>query len=322
VAIQRYGFSAARMMHSYVRDNADRIFVCATAPASFSAASTQPSKIVSANATAGDWTIASGSKGPEMTFAQRTLTIEGSGSASHLVFARSSGSTILVVTDCCGAATLISGNSITIQSWTLESDFGDAMAATRPVMEHAGLAVLIDHNLIRNPINVGATAAGEWRSVNGVIVNVSATAGPPGVSEDVAKLIMTNAAVNHIWVNSARTALVSGDVYRTQMDIKSGNGSAMAATFVGIRTTDMEAGTPTTWVNTTTWTLSNVSHVSSDITQLSTDWYRIRAWSTASGGATPQLRILFSSAASDQTMTGNNNAGHYFTNAQLIRELN
>jgi hypothetical protein len=321
VAIQRYGFSAARMMHSYVRDNADRIFICATAPASFSAASTQPSKIVSANATAGDWTIASGANGPEMVFGQRTVTVEGSGSASHLVFARSSGSTILVVTDCCGTTTLASGDSVTIPAWLIASDFGEAMAVTRPTMIHNGLSVLIEHNLIRNPINVGATAGGEWRSVNGVVVHVSATAGPPGITQDVAKLMLTNQSVNHIWVNSARSALVSGDVYRTEIKIKSGDGSAFGATFVGIRTTDMEAGTPTTWVNTTTWTLSNVTHASSDITQLSTDWYRVRAWSTASSSTTPQVRILFSSAASDQTMTGNNTTGHYFTDAMLVREL-
>lgn len=320
--MQRFGFSAARMMHSYVRDNADRIFICATAPASFSAASNQPSKIVSANATAGDWTISSGANGPEMVFAQRTMTVEGSGSASHLVFARASGSTILIVTDCCGVTTLASGNSVTIPAWQIASDFGEVMQVNRPAMIHNGLSVLVEHNLIRNPINVGATAAGEWRSVAGVTVDVSATAGPPGVTQDVPKLVLTNQNVVHIWVNSARTALVSGDVYRTEMAIKSGNGSAVDATFVGIRTTDMESGTPTTWVNTTTWALSNSTHASADLTQLSTDWYRVRAWATASSGPTPQLRIIFSSAASDQSMTGNNSGGHYFTNAMLIRELN
>jgi hypothetical protein len=318
VAIQRFGFSAARMMHSYVRDNADRIFICATAPASFSAASTQPSKIVSANATAGDWTIASGSKGPEMTFAQRTMTIEGSGSATHLVFARASGSTILVVTDCCGATALISGNAITIPSWTLESDFGDAMAATRPVMEHAGLAVLIDHNLIREPINVGATANGDWFSTVNMNVVVSATAGPPGVTQDVAKVRMLNAG-SHIWTCSARSALVDQAIYRTQIDIKSGDATAANGDYFGMRTTGMQTVT-TTWVNVESWTIDSSNALSADITgPMTGGWYTIRHWASASSG-TAQLRLIFSSAASDQSLNGLN-TGHFFTNAMIVREF-
>jgi hypothetical protein len=122
--VQRYGFSAARAAHSYLKDNADQLFICTTAPSSYSAASTQPQKVVSANVTAGDWTQASAVAGPAIGFKQRTVLIEGSGSASHLVFAKSSGSTILIMTDVCGAP-LVSGGSVIIPQWRVEASAGD-----------------------------------------------------------------------------------------------------------------------------------------------------------------------------------------------------
>jgi hypothetical protein len=315
--VQRFGFSAARTMHSYVRDNADRLFICSTAPASYSAASNQPSKIVSANATTGDWSIASGATGPEMVFGERTVTIEGSGSATHLVFARASGTTILVVTDCCGTNILASGNQVTIPAWRIQSDFGDWMASNPATMIHNGLSVLIEHNLIRQPINVGATAD-DWFSTVNMNVVVSATAGPPGVTQDVAKVRMLSAG-SHIWTCSTRSALVNQAIYRTQIDMKSGDATAANGDYVGLRTTGMQTVT-TTWVNIENWTIDSSNALSADITgPMTGGWYRVRHWASASSGQA-QLRLIYSSAGSDTSLDGLN-TGNYFTNAMIVREL-
>jgi hypothetical protein len=128
--VQRFGFSAARSVHSFIRDNCDRLFICATAPASYSAASNQPQMIVSANVTADEWSFSSGAQGPALTFNSRTLTIEGSGSASHLIFARSSGSTILALTDVCAGTVFASGNTVTTPAWRTEVVGGDTFLIT------------------------------------------------------------------------------------------------------------------------------------------------------------------------------------------------
>ena len=64
---KRYGYSAAAASLAYVRDNVDRLYVCTTAPATYSAAANQPQMIVSANVSSADITIASGSTGPVAT---------------------------------------------------------------------------------------------------------------------------------------------------------------------------------------------------------------------------------------------------------------
>lgn len=122
---QRFGFSAARSIHSYIRDNCDRLFICTTAPSSYSAASSQPQMIVSAAVTGDEWTITSGAQGPALTFNSRTLTIEGSASASHLVFANASGSRILAVTNVSSGTIFSSGNTVTVPVWRAEIAAGD-----------------------------------------------------------------------------------------------------------------------------------------------------------------------------------------------------
>ena len=134
--VQRIGFSAAQTQFRYLRENADRIFICATAPASFSAAANQPSMIVSAVGSADDWTQSSGASGPVITFAERTVTVDGSGSATHVAFCRASGSTVLMVTDCCGATIMSSGQNITIPGFRMEFNAGDIFNATRPQAGH------------------------------------------------------------------------------------------------------------------------------------------------------------------------------------------
>jgi hypothetical protein len=116
---KRFGHSAAAASLAYIRDNASVIFVCGTAAASYSAASTQPQMIVSANVSSADFTIASGATGPVLTVgAKSSQTVEGSGSASHIVVARVSGTTLLYVTNV-SAQVLASGNTVTLNSWTI-----------------------------------------------------------------------------------------------------------------------------------------------------------------------------------------------------------
>jgi hypothetical protein len=116
---KRYGYSAAAASLAYVRDNASVVYVCTTAPASFSAASNQPQMIVSANVSSADLTIASGGTGPVLTIgAKNSQTIESSGSATHLAIARTSGSTLLFVTNV-SSQVLASGNTVNIGSWTI-----------------------------------------------------------------------------------------------------------------------------------------------------------------------------------------------------------
>jgi hypothetical protein len=125
---QRLGFSAARSVLSYVRDNANVLFICTTAPSSFSAASNQPQKIVSANVSSDDFSIVSGVEGPRFVLKSKTVTIEGSGSASHAVLAKSSGSTILATTDVCGSVVLTSGNVLVVPAWLNENLAGDKLS--------------------------------------------------------------------------------------------------------------------------------------------------------------------------------------------------
>lgn len=132
----RLAYSAAQAILGYIRDNSDRLFVCTTAPSSYSAASTQPQKIVSGNVTANDWTLTQSSAGPNLVFGARTLMVEGSGSASHVAWARASGSTIMAVTEVCGTTILNSGANVTLGAWstTIDSNVpGSAAAALIPV---------------------------------------------------------------------------------------------------------------------------------------------------------------------------------------------
>jgi hypothetical protein len=145
---QRFGFSASRSMISYIRDNADRLFICTTAPASYSAASTQPQMIASASLSADDWTMASGTWGPKLTLAAKTITPEGSGTASHLVVARSSSGTVQFVTDTCGALVIASGGAVNTPQLVINMSAGDGTAtytgpvyvATGTVLQNATLA--------------------------------------------------------------------------------------------------------------------------------------------------------------------------------------
>jgi len=116
---KKYGFSAAAASLAYIRDNANTIFVCTTAPQSYSAAANQPQMIVSAGASAADFVITSAATGALLTIASKTgQTIDGSGNATHLAVVSTSGSRLLYVTNV-SAQVLSSGNTVTINSWTI-----------------------------------------------------------------------------------------------------------------------------------------------------------------------------------------------------------
>ena len=116
---KRYGYSAAAASLGYIRDNASVLYVCTTAPASFSAAANQPQMIVSANVSSADFSLASGGTGPVLTIgAKNSQLIDSSGSATHLALARTSGSTLLYVTNV-SSQVLASGNTVNVGSWTI-----------------------------------------------------------------------------------------------------------------------------------------------------------------------------------------------------------
>ena len=116
---KKYGFSAAAASLMYVRDNANTIFVCSTAPQSYSAASNQPQMIVSAGCSTADFVISSAATGALLTIAAKTSQlIDGSGNATHIAVVSTSGSRLLYVTNV-SAQVLSSGNTVTINSWTI-----------------------------------------------------------------------------------------------------------------------------------------------------------------------------------------------------------
>jgi hypothetical protein len=175
--VQRFGFSAARSIHSYIRENCDRLFICTTAPSSYSAASNQPQMLVSAAVTGDEWTLTSGAQGPAMTFNTRTLTIEGSGSASHMVFANASASRILAVTNVSSGTMLTSGNTVTVPAWRSEIAAGDSFFVARPSMDNQGTGVWVRENLI-------SFQATGWTAVRATVAsNVTANVGGAALAD-------------------------------------------------------------------------------------------------------------------------------------------
>jgi hypothetical protein len=116
---KKFGFSAAAASLAYIRDNASVMMICASAPQSYSAAANQPNKIVSANVSGADFTVASGASGPTLTVgAKNSQAIEGSGSGTHVALVSTSATRLLYVTNC-SAQVLSSGNTVNIGSWVI-----------------------------------------------------------------------------------------------------------------------------------------------------------------------------------------------------------
>ena len=116
---KRFGFSAAARSLQYIRDEAAVMYLCSTAPASYSAASTQPQMIVSANVSAADLVLASASTGAQLTVAAKnSQTAEGSGTATHVAVVSVSGSRLLYITNV-SSQVVASGNTVNIGSWVI-----------------------------------------------------------------------------------------------------------------------------------------------------------------------------------------------------------
>jgi hypothetical protein len=116
---KKFGFSAAAASLAYIRDNANILFICASAPQSYSAASNEPNMIVSANISAADFTLASAATGAELTIgAKPSQAVEGSGLATHIALVKSSGTALLYVVNG-SAKVLASGDSVSTTSFTI-----------------------------------------------------------------------------------------------------------------------------------------------------------------------------------------------------------
>jgi hypothetical protein len=311
---QRFGFSAARSVHSFIRDNCDRVFITTTAPASYSAASNQPQMVVSANVTSDEWTISSGAQGPALVFNSRTLTIEGSGSASHMVWARSSGSTILAVTDVCAGTTLSSGNSVTMPVWRAEIVAGDTFHIARPEMVPLGLGVDLGQNLLKNPNNLaGAT----WGNANGMLAaTASAAPAPSGIFPTSAAKLNENGNVStHLWAGG--TSAAANILYR--MELYGARGDSIADC-VQIYL-DGDSNAAATFMISASATFQPVKGskcVSADQVSVATNWYRMRAWVSCSAGD-HGFRIAMQTTAGvgagAHTYDGTGGQGNYFTGA-------
>jgi hypothetical protein len=120
---KRMAFSAARAPLAYIRDNCFVLRVLSTAAINYAQTTgNSGNQLVSANVSAADFSIASGSTGPVMTVAQKTNhPVEVSGQATHIAITRTSGTSILILTNCSNQ-TLAAGHFVDIPSWTITSE--------------------------------------------------------------------------------------------------------------------------------------------------------------------------------------------------------
>lgn len=114
------GFSALSSWLRYLRDEADVIYLNTDSAGVASAGN----KVVSANVSSADLTIASGAQGPVLTIgAKNNQAIEGSGNVTHLMITASAanvGNYLLLTT--VSAQILASGNTVNIASWTVTAN--------------------------------------------------------------------------------------------------------------------------------------------------------------------------------------------------------
>lgn len=111
------GFSAASQNLAYIRDNSDVLYLTSAAGMDFS--DVTANKIVSADVSSADFTIASGAAGPVLTVgAKNSQSVEGSGEATHLYLTNTSAERIVLVTTV-SSQVLASGNTVNIASWTV-----------------------------------------------------------------------------------------------------------------------------------------------------------------------------------------------------------
>jgi hypothetical protein len=128
---KRMGFSAARASLAYIRDNADVLRVLSTAAISYAQTTSQSgNQLVSANVSAADFSIASGSTGPVLTIAQKTNhPIDINGQATHVALTRASSTSLLLLASV-SAQALETGNFVDVPSWTVTHEQSAGVTAT------------------------------------------------------------------------------------------------------------------------------------------------------------------------------------------------
>jgi len=99
---------------------ADRLFVCKDQPSDYAdAASTEDLATVTLTAGDGngDYTIADDTSGRKVTIAeQATITVDHTGTATHIALGIAGSSTLVYVTTCTSQA-LTAGNTVTVPAW-------------------------------------------------------------------------------------------------------------------------------------------------------------------------------------------------------------
>jgi len=101
---------------------ADRLFVCKDQPSDYAdAASTEDLATVTLTAGDGngDYTIADDTSGRKVTIAeQATITVDHTGTATHIALGIAGSSTLVYVTTCTSQA-LTAGNTVTVPAWKI-----------------------------------------------------------------------------------------------------------------------------------------------------------------------------------------------------------
>jgi hypothetical protein len=106
---------------NYVKTNGTRICVCSTQPTTYTEAITTY-KLAIKTISSSDYTgPANGdSSGRKLTVNQAaTITVDATGTASHVAIADATASKLLYVTTC-SAQALTSGNTVTVPAWDIE----------------------------------------------------------------------------------------------------------------------------------------------------------------------------------------------------------
>lgn len=98
----------------------DRLFVCSAEPSSYSDAATSVD-LATHELTSGDFSKADGdTSGRKLTIAQQaSITVDHSGSATHIALGKSGTTELTYVTTCTSQA-LTAGNTVTIPAWKAE----------------------------------------------------------------------------------------------------------------------------------------------------------------------------------------------------------
>lgn len=98
----------------------DRLFVCSAEPSSYSDAATAVD-LATETLTSGDFTKANGdTSGRKVTVAeQATITVDHTGTATHIALGKSGTSELTYVTTCTSQA-LTAGNTVTVPAWKVE----------------------------------------------------------------------------------------------------------------------------------------------------------------------------------------------------------